>query len=91
MAKRGGATGDDRKTEDKPAVGCAGGGSAAVPVASLDVNRDEVLSHFPMAHPLPYPEIGCIQIVTGTGYVLGWAKTEAGAWKESLRLIRAMD
>lgn len=56
-----------------------------------DLHRDEVWAAFPKAHPLPYPEIGGIQIVSGTGYVLAWAKTEAGAWKDSLRLLRAMD
>ena len=91
MRKKREATGDDRKTEDMPAVGGAGGGADAVPAGVPDINRDQIWGYFPMAHPLPYPEIGCIQIVTGTGYVLGWAKTEAGAWKESLRLIRAMD
>jgi hypothetical protein len=82
---------DERAKKDKSAVGGADGGTAAVPAASLEVTRDEVMLEFPLAHPLPYPQIGCIQIVSGTGYVLGWAKTEAGAWKESARLIRAMN
>ena len=62
-----------------------------VELSEADYNRAEVWKYFPLAYALPYPEIGCIQIVTGTGYVLGWAKTEEGAWKEALRLILAMD
>lgn len=64
-----------------------------IKLGGFETAEQEVKHHFMKAHALPYPwgGTGCIQIVTGTGYTMGWAKTEEGAWKESCRLMYEMN
>jgi hypothetical protein len=48
-------------------------------------DEEKVCYGHPRAHILP--AMGGFWVVTGTGYTMGWAKTELEAWRLSAKML----